>query len=347
MKCRGCGKGWPNRSSLCHREGSECKGLKEMGSPESKGDAPLVISAGALQASILPLGARLHDLRCTPYANPLVLGVSDRDYRGVHAMLFAGAVVGRLAGRVAQGRTTLNGQPLALEVNAAPHHLHGGPDGFSHRNWQVEEVTGTAVTLHLHDGAGQGGYPAAVDVRACYALRGDATLSLTLEARSDGDTLLNLCHHPYFNLSGAPTINDHRLHVAADTYLPADATALPTGQISDVTATPFDFRTPRTIGEASYDNSLCLHHLACGPLAYAARLEAQAGPAMEIWTTQPALHVYDASSIMADGDRLRPRAGLALEAQGFPDAPNQPQFPSVALRKGALYRQVTEYRFFP
>ena len=306
------------------------------------------IGAGLLRARILRFGATLQDLRLDPVANPLVLSLPDAAYRGAAKPLYAGAVIGRVAGRIAKGRAMLGRAELVLPVNAAPHHLHGGEACFGHRDWQFIEVTEQSAKLEIYSPAGEGGYPGNVHVTATYEVREDATLALTLEAQSDVPTLLNLCHHPYFNLSGAETVNAHRLQSPAKTYLPADADALPTGQIAPVAGTHFDFSEQRAFGSDPYDNSLCLHHAPTGPLAFAGRLSASASaPEMEIWTTQPALHVYDGQGIGAvEGVPFGARAGVALEAQGWPDAPNNPAFPSINLDVGTSYRQATEYRFF-
>lgn len=336
--------------------GAKCRGskgikvLKDIGNSGAGGSQAVWISRGGLRARILPFGATLQDLRLAPFANPLVLALPDNAYAGSHRTLYSGAIVGRVAGRIRRGRCDVEGVPLQLDMNNGPHHLHGGTVGFAHRDWSVEQLGPDAITLSLISRAGEAGYPATVKVTARYDVLANHVLSLTLEAQSDAKTLLNLCHHPYFNLSGAATIADHKLQSPAARYLPADAAAMPTGQIANVSNTVFDFRTPRMLGKQSYDNSLCLHEGRCGPLVFAARLDGgREGPAMEIWTTQPALHVFSgagvAEGVDRDGRVIGPYAAVALEAQGWPAAPNHPEFPSVTLEADTLYRQVTQYRF--
>lgn len=323
---------------------NEVKILRKNDNMTTSEEDAVWIGAGLLRARILRFGATLQDLRLDPFANPLVLSLPDAAYRGSARSLFSGAVVGRVAGRIAEGRTAIGGAPLHLPVNAAPHHLHGGPDGFSHQDWKITEVAAQSVTLSLTSPAGAGGYPGTLDVTARYEVRDPSTLALSLEARSDAQTFVNLCHHPYFNLRGVGSINQHTLESPAQSYLPSDADALPTGQIAPVAGTDFDFTKPRLLGDAAFDNSLCLHDAPCGPLAFAGRLSAGTdAPQMEIWTTQPALHLYDGRSIAAGSG---PRSGIALEAQGWPDAPNNPAFPSVIVQPDVPYRQVVEYRFF-
>ncbi|QUJ76647.1 galactose mutarotase [Sulfitobacter albidus] len=314
------------------------------------GTASFVISAGGLRARILSFGASLQDLRLDGIANPLVLSLPDGDYPGAAASLYAGAIVGPVAGRIAQARTCIGGRSVALDRNGGAHHLHGGSGALSHRVWTPVAVTPDALTLRARMRAGENGYPAGTIVYARYRVSGEGTLALTLTATCTRRTLMNLCHHPYFNLDGAPTIAGHVLECPATQYLPADADALPTGEIAPVAGTAFDFRAGRAVAAQSYDNSLCLHRDRARGLRFAAGLAAGAGPRLQIWTTQPALHVYDGAGIdarAADGRRLGPRAGLALEAQGWPDAPNNPGFPGITILPGEVYSHEVQYRFLP
>ena len=38
-------------------------------------------------------------------------------------------------------------------------------------------------------------------------------------------------------------------------------------------------------------------------------------------------------------------AGIAIEPQGFPDALNHNNFPSIIIDKGAIYHHISEYKF--
>ncbi|WP_162798623.1 aldose epimerase family protein [Sulfitobacter sp. SK012] len=307
----------------------------------------IILEGFGLKASLLSFGATLRDLRIDGVSHPLVVGLAPEDVRA-HANLYFGTVVGRVAGRIGYGRTQIAGNNVQLPINGDPHHLHGGPGGFSQRDWQVVGRSDQYAALALHSQAGDQGYAGSVDVTAHYEIVEGPILRLTLTARSSAETLLNLCHHPYFNFDGAPTINDHSLEIAADRYLPADETALPTGEVVGVDG-PSDFRAPHQIGADAFDNTFCLSSAPMGPVAFAGRLSGGA-VVMEVWTTQPGLHVYTGEGIPdglagLDGRQYGPRAGVALEAQGWPDAPNNAAFPSIRLKAEEVYEQVTEYRF--
>ena len=318
---------------------------------------PLMVSGGYLTVSVIPYGATMVDLRLAGVGHPLILGFRDLRSYAVHRQFYLGAVVGRHANRIAYGRTTLAGETLVFETNAPPHHSHGGSSGFSTQVWDVEDRTDSSVRLVLQSPDGAGGYPGELWVSATYRVFPPATLRLTLEVRTTRRTLVNLCHHPYFNLDGRCDIDQHQLQIAADAYLPCDENILPTGEVCAVAGTPFDFRAMRRLAETragriEYNNTFCLVPRPDGTLFAAAHLRGSDGTTMELWTTQPGLHLYTGYKLHESGEglegrRMAPRAGICLEAQNWPDSPNRPAFPSAELAPGDLYRQVTEYRFGP
>lgn len=175
-----------------------------------------------------------------------------------------------------------------------------------------------------------------------YEVLHPAILRLTLEAHSDTATIVNLCHHPYFNLDGNGEINSHCLTIAADHYLPSRDDLIPTGEIKAVTGTPFDFRLPQLLdrkrrrADVLYNHTFCLGEATRKAPHFAARLSARSGVEMEIWTTQDGLHFYEGYKIAncppgLDGRCYTPRSGLCLEAQNWPDSPNNEHFPSAIL----------------
>jgi aldose 1-epimerase len=177
-------------------------------------------------------------------------------------------------------------------------------------------------------------------------------LRIALSAVTDAPTIVNLATHSYFNLAGDGDILDHRLQIPAETYLPTDAALIPSGELASVTGTGFDFRTLRAVRQADappqrYDNTLVLGTPQQDPRR-AARLEC-AGIAMELWSTEPGVQLYDSGSMRTiagrDGCTYGPHSGLCLEPQRFPDSPNRPGFTDCTLRPGETYRQITEYRF--
>jgi aldose 1-epimerase len=329
-------------------------------------EARLATDAGC-EARIMELGATLRDL-----VVPLDGGATQRVVLGFDALEtyeghshHAGAIVGRCANRIACGRFTLAGTTYQLPLNEAGRHsLHSGPDGFDRRAWRIVEHGRDHVTLALSSPAGDQGFPGILRVWCRYELREPATLALELTATTDAATIVNLAQHPYFNLDASEDLRDHEVMVVADFITATDLEMIPTGEIAAVAGTPYDFRSMRPIRYVpegasvpfGYDVNFVLRRAAgagsdAAALAPAATLaSSRNGLAMEVWTTAPGLQMYDGHNMSFpapghDGRRYGVGAGLALEAQLFPDAPNHSHFPSAVLRPGEIYRQRTEYRF--
>ena len=322
-----------------------------------------LVTASGCEARILELGATLRDLIVTRQGGAsqhVVLGfdtLETYDGRSHHA----GAIVGRCANRIAHGRFSLDGMSYQLALNEkGKHSLHSGPDGFDRRPWRIVEHAADHVTLALFSPAGDQGFPGALSLWCRYQLRDPATLALDLTASTDSVTIVNLAHHPYFNLDGSEDARDHELTIAADFITPADRELIATGEIMDVAGTPYDFRAMRRIrhvpsGAAKalgYDVNFVLR--ASGEsLAHAATLASpRNGLALELWTSAPGLQLFDGHGMVfaaagLDGRRYGEGAGIALEAQHFPGSANHAHFPSIVLRPGAIWRQRTEYRFCP
>ncbi len=324
-----------------------------------------------MRAEVLEYGGILRRLEvpdASGRAASVVLGLADlAAYRADTAYL--GALVGRYANRIAHGRFTLDGRTHRVPANDRGHALHGGPDGFHRRLWRATPRPGpdaAALHLELRSPDGDMGFPGTLDVTAAYTLHRDGVLRLDLTARTDRATPVNLTHHAYFHLGGAGRgdVLGHRLAVDADAYLPVDAGSIPLGPPAATAGTPFDFREARAVGErideddaqlvaaGGYDHCFVLAPPpAPGALRRAARLhDPRSGRRMEVWTTEPGLQLYtgnalDGSLRGPDGKRHERRAGLCLETQHLPDAPNHPSYPDPVLRPGAVRRSTTEFRF--
>lgn len=314
------------------------------------------IEGGGLKASVLTFGAVLQDLRLDGHDAPLVLGFERFEDYARH-VLYMGAVVGRYANRIRDGRFTLDGERHQTDRNDGRHTLHGGANGYSQRNWQVALHGADFVTLSLHDPAGEMGFPGAVEVTCTYRLKIPGTLSVEIGAVTDAATVCCPVHHSYFNLDdgGSGDILDHRLSILASAYLPIDAEFIPTGEVRPVDGTPFDFRQARDIRtpggkQVLYDHNFCLA-AAHGPLRQAAWAQGpESGVEMEVWTTEPGLQLYVGQQVGREaqghgGRRYRDFAGFCLEPQVWPDSPNRSYFPQAVLRPGETYHQVSEYRF--
>jgi aldose 1-epimerase len=313
-----------------------------------------------IELEVLTAGAAVRRLRVGvgDAAVDVVLGHAD-----VQAYRFAGgyqgAVIGRFANRLAGGRFTVDGARHRLPTNQHGNTLHGGFEGFDRMPWVVDEVGDTHVRLALTSPDGDNGFPGPVDVTVTYAVSpGEVRIDYT--ASSDRPTPFNITNHSYLNLDGEGSgpVDDHVLHVSASGFTPVGETLIPTGAVRPVDGTPFDLREPRRIGDvlAADDEQLRLglgldHNFALdgSGLRLAARLSGAGGRTLEVLTDQPGLQVYsgahfDHSLVGLSGLTYGPRAGVALETQGFPDAPNQPAFPDAILRPGAPFHSTTIWR---
>jgi aldose 1-epimerase len=274
-----------------------------------------------------------------------------------------GAVLGRTANRIACGRFTLDGKVFDLSRNDGENTLHGGADSFGKRLWTVESASSLSLALRLTSPDGDQGFPGTLTARASFQLE-ENTIELTLEAATTQASPVNLSAHPYFNLGGLAETDvlDHEIVIFADRFLPVDRQQIPTGEIRSVANTPFDFRLPTPIGARirdadaqllygkGYDHCFVLDERGRDAPRPAARVRHRRnGQVLEISTTQPGLQFYTGNSLNGSvagrGGAYRQSAGFALEPQGFPNAPNQPNFPSVILRPGTDYCETIRYRF--
>lgn len=321
-----------------------------------------------MEAEVIDYGASLRDLRVPRAGGALqrvVLGLERlEDYPAYSPHM--GAVAGRFANRIAEGRFVLGGVEYQLPRNQdGRHSLHGGGNGFGKRHWTLVEQNERSTTLALVSPAGDAGYPGTLRVWCRYSLTEDETLRIEFSATTDAATVINLAHHPYFKLDNTADILAHRLQIEGDLVLLTDADLIPDGSVAAVAGTPFDFREARSIrepghGEAPtrYDANFILrrsrteHDPASGmELAHAATLRSDAsGLGLEIWTTEPCLQFYDGAKLAVavpglGGATYGSFAGVALEPQHAPNSPNLAHLPSTVLCPGAVYRQVSEYRF--
>ena len=205
----------------------------------------------SLSCQILTFGATLRTLSVPDRRGEMVDVVLGYDTLEEYMARdgYWGATVGRCANRIAKGRFSLNGKDYVLACNDGNNHLHGGKVGFSHRVWDIREVTDTAATLTLRSEDGEEGYGGNMTVSVTYELKG-AGLYLRYEAQSDQDTLCSLTNHSYFNLGGhnSGDVLKQKIAIYAENYTPSDAESIPTGVIDPVAGTPMDLRTPTPIG---------------------------------------------------------------------------------------------------
>ncbi len=304
------------------------------------------VQGDGLSAQVLTLGAIMQDLRREGVAHPLTLAAPTlAPYLG--PMAYFGAMVGRFANRIGEARFTLDGQDHALGQNCHGRNcLHGGPEGSAHQLWELRDHATDRLRLGLHMADGHMGFPGNLEVELEISIDG-TTLQFEVTAETDRPTPCSFAQHNLYALDDTGSIAQHRLRIAAEAYLPVDDTLIPTGEIRPVADSAFDFRTPRSLHEVALDHNFCLSG-APGMLRPAAWLKSAAsGVALEMMTTEPGLQVYTghglprAGVIGPDGTPYGQYAGVALEPQAWPDAPNQPGFPPAILRPGQRYHQIT------
>jgi aldose 1-epimerase len=326
-------------------------------------------NARGVEASITNYGGRLVELKVPDragHSEDIVLGFDSLDgYLGPNP--YFGALVGRFANRIANGQFELGGQTYTLLKNNGSNALHGGAKGFDKVAWKAAVVTsngGPALELRYLSTDGEEGYPGNLDVVVTYSLSEDNVLRIDYAATTDRDTVLNLTNHSYFNLAGHAhgNILDQRVTLNASRFTPVGSNLIPTGDLHSVEGTPFDFRQAAPIGARidandeqiqfgkGYDHNFVLNRSDSGLSAAARVHDPHSGRIMDVLTTQPGMQFYTGNHIHGEiqgkgGAVYGARGGYCCETQRFPDAPNQPTFPTAALKAGDRYREATAFRF--
>ncbi|KOG33391.1 aldose epimerase [Streptomyces resistomycificus] len=325
---------------------------------------------GGTRLKVLSYGGIVQSLeipdRDGRYANVSLGFDTIEDY--VEGSPYFGALIGRYGNRVAEGRFTLDGESHEVNVNDGANSLHGGAQGFDTRVWDVEPFTeGSDVGLYLYctSADGEMGYPGTLRTKVTYTLTRQGDWRVDYEATTDKATVVNLTSHVYWNLAGedSGTIYDHELEIAASRYTPVDSGLIPTGELAEVTGTPFDFRRAKTVGEdlrgahrqllyaKGFDHNWVLDKGVTREPEHVATLrDPSSGRTMRIATTEPGLQFYsgnflDGTLVGSGGTIYRQGDALCLETQHYPDSPNHPSFPSTVLRPGQAYRTTTVHSF--
>jgi aldose 1-epimerase len=316
-----------------------------------------LISAGGMTARVLDYGATLAGLHVPlEHENTLdvVLAYEDAgDY--LEDKTYLGSTVGRYSNRIAGAAFELDDQCYRLAANEGPNTLHGGPDGFDKRYWQVARCDFSEVTLTLESPDGDQGFPGTLQVEASYRLLPSNTLEIEYLATTDKPTVVSLANHSYFNLAGWGEVLDHSLQIDSGCVTALDAEQVPTGELLSVLHSPFDFRSARRIRSnlaiehpqladiGGLDHNWLLDNN--GELRPVAHLYCpDSRLRLSLATTQPALQVYTGNHLAAGG-RFPHHGGICLETQHCPNAPNLPHLPSPVLLPGQTYRQVTRFSF--
>ena len=311
----------------------------------------LTLSDGPLSASILTWGSTLQDVRLDGVSHALTLGSPGfAPYEGPLAS--AGGLIGPVVNRISGARADLDGRTVRLEAREGTGMtLHSGSAGTHRKLWTLEDHGPAHALLAIDLPDGEAGFPGARRLTARWQVEG-AALTLEVEATTDAPTWINVANHSYWNLDGTETIEGHVLECPAARYLTADEEGLVDGGIASVEGTALDFRGGRALGLGlpHLDNNLILAE-ARRELSHAATLTGASGVRMILETTEPGLQVYDGWKLAPvgapdhQGREVAPHRALALEAQGWPDAPSHPGFPSIRLDPGETCRQVTRWSF--
>lgn len=325
---------------------------------------------GKLSAAVTNYGGRLVSL-CVPDKNnkidDVVLGFKSIDDYLKATGVYHGATIGRVAGRIANGSFEIDKTTYSLELNSPPNHLHGGSKGFHNQVWDVVSSNDTSVVMTYRSVDGEMGYPGNLQVELIYTLNRKNELSIEYSASTDKNTFVNLTNHAFFNLTseGNGSVLNHLLTIPADYFCQLNAESIPTGEISEVKNTPFDFRKQKQIGKdlnleetneqlknaGGYDHSFVLNKKKTNSLSLAAVVvEPLSGRKMEISTTEPCVHFFSANffkgtDIGKNGKPFNYRESFALETQRYPFSPFQNSFPSILLHTGEKYEAKTIYRF--
>jgi aldose 1-epimerase len=279
----------------------------------------------------------------------IVLGFDNpQNYQKDHPYL--GAIIGRYANRIANGRFCLDGRIYELPKNMGPNSLHGGEKGFDKHTWNKDEKG-----LFLTSPEGDQGYPGEVHVQVQYKLNDHNELIIIYRAQSNKATPINLTNHTYFNLGPKRnSILNHQLRIMSEKYTVVDENATPTGEIRSVQSTPFDFNSSKEIGRdiekipGGYDHNFILSSE--GDLKLAAQVyEPDSGRVLEVLTTEPGLQFYSGNfldgTLSGKKRTFTKHSAFCLETQHFPDSPNHENFPDTILRPGKEFISKTIYRF--
>ncbi len=345
---------------------------KSFGKLDDGSEVSLLIlkNINGMEVKIISYGATVVSLTAPDKNNKyedVVLGYDNLEGY-IKDNAYFGAIVGRYGNRIAKGQFTLDGKKYQLKINNNENHLHGGKIGFNKKNWGIvntnENKDGASVTFKYLSKDGEEGYPGNLELLVTYTLTNNNELKISYSAKTDKITILNPTHHSYFNLTGNPnnTILEHEVMINANKFTPVNSSLIPTGKLESVENTPLDFRKLKKIGKdinsdyeqiklgLGYDHNFVINRNNNEVIKIAEVYEPTSGRFMEVFSDQPGVQFYtgnflNGSAIGKNGIKYNYRTAFCLEAQHYPDSPNQPSFPSVVLKPGEEYKQTTIYKF--
>ena len=278
---------------------------------------------------------------------------------------YFGCIVGRVGNRIAKGKFSLDGNSYTVPTNNGENSLHGGDKGFNQKVWDAEQPDNQTLILTYTSPDREEGFPGNLTTRVTYSLIEDGTVQIAYKATTDKSTVVNLTNHAYFNLNGegTGTILNHEIQIYADHFVPVNKVFIPTGTIQEVANTPLDFRQLHKIGErididyeqlnfvGGYDHTYVLGKRTVNNMYHAATVRADtSGIVLDVFTQEPGVQFYTGNSmesknILKSGAKDDYRTAFCLETQHYPDAPNQPDFPSIRLEPKETYQTISQYKF--
>lgn len=325
-----------------------------------------LMNGSGMQVSVINYGGIITSLKVPDRQNELVdvvLGYDNLDGY-LNDTAYLGAIIGRVANRISNAKFSIDGKEYRVPANIGSNCLHGGDNGFNTAYWNIEPIIAENPSLKLSylSADMEEGFPGNLQIDVTYTLKQNNSLEVSYMAETDKPTVLNLTQHTYFNLSGKLTqkILDHELMINADYFLPVNESVIPTGEYNSVENTPFDFRKIKPIGRdikendeqlalgGGYDHSFVINGK--GQRLAAIVYEPKSGRTLQVITDQPAVQLYTGNFLSGDilakgGDKYQKRCAFCLETQHFPDAPNQPDFPSIELKPGKTFTSKTIFSF--
>lgn len=335
-------------------------------------------NANGIQVNIITYGGAVQSIMMPDkngHVEDVALGYGDLEgylHDQASAKTYFGALIGRYANRIADGKFTLDGKSYSIPINNPPNALHGGPEGFNTKVWaasKIETPGAVGIELTLFSPNGQMGFPGDLAVTVRYTLDNDNDLRIHYSAVCDQPTVINLTNHTYFNLAGAGNGNvlDQVAMINANKITPINSNLIPTGKEEDVAGGPLGFTTPTPIGahihddnqqlkyaepkQGGYDFNYVLNNSGDLDALAASVTDPQNGRTLEFYADEPGVQFYTGNFLNdvhgKDGKTYPHWGGFTLEAQHFPDSPNQPNFPSTELKPGQKYTQTTIYKFLP
>ncbi len=274
-----------------------------------------------------------------------------------------GAYVGRNGNRIAGAQVTIDGIRYELEKNNNGNNLHSGEDRSYYKFYQsvvCGDEDGVCVEFSRVSPHMEQGFPGNLQQSIRYVLTDSNELIIKYRMVSDRETVINPTNHCYFNLQGSGDVLSHTMTLYADFFLPTDDELIPTGEVRSVAGTPFDFRTPHTIGEridddyeplnqgGGYDHNYCFPN--DGKQKLVAELQSpDKAVTMTVTTDLCGMQVYAGNFLNSVQGKDRAiynrRNGICFETQGWPNACNNPTFPSTIYPAHKEFKSQTTYAY--